>query len=71
MQPHPEAAAALQQLEIPAERGGWLALRDYMVQYAQNGIPEDAVFEHINRLVHLLAAAQLDNMQAIMALTQG
>jgi hypothetical protein len=61
----------LQQLDIPAERGGWLALRDYMVEYAHSGIPDDAVFEHNNRLVHLLAVAQLDNMQAIMALTQG
>jgi hypothetical protein len=71
MQPHPQAAAALQQLSIPADRKAWSALRDYMVEYGQNGIPGNAVLEHINVLVHLLAAAQLDNMQAIMGVNAG
>lgn len=72
VQPNPDFATALQNLNIPPNFRGWTDFRDYMAQCNRDGVPDEAMAEmqHIGAMIQHLAMAQVDTIQYVIALDE-
>lgn len=71
VQPNPQRAEWLRNLDIPPGMVGWTALRDHELNTAQNGLTQAQANSYLGQTVDSLVAAQLDTIVAVLHMQTG